>query len=81
MTETVLLIRELAGVKVKASDVGPVFRIPAFSQVRRLGTSSAIAGMVEIQWRDDVYAVFPEDLQARSEPSDRPLRHYDVQPR
>ena len=63
---TVTLAREIAAVKLNKSDgtVGPLYRIPAHSQVRRVRPSQ-MAGMVEIDWQGEGYAVFEEDLRVR----------------
>lgn len=67
MGSRVVLTRELAAVKVNAGQrAGPVYRIPASSTVRPLGMSAAVQGMVEVEWQNEIYAVFEEDLQARS---------------
>jgi hypothetical protein len=70
MESRVVLTREIAAVKVNAGQrAGPVYRIPASSTVRLLGISAAVQGMVEVEWQNEIYAVFEEDLQARSKPS------------
>jgi hypothetical protein len=55
-----LRVNEIGG------DVGPVYRIPAYSRVRPLHISK-MAGMVEIDWQRQRYAVFDEDLRERAE--------------
>lgn len=70
MGSRVVLTRELAAVKVNAGQrAGPVYRIPASSTVRPLGMSAAVQGMVEVEWQNEIYAVFEQDLEARSKPA------------
>ncbi|HZT38526.1 MAG TPA: hypothetical protein VFA28_11545 [Bryobacteraceae bacterium] len=62
-----VLTRELAGIKLSRPDgaAGALYRIPAHSAVRCLRPSK-MSGMVEIEWQGETYAVFEQDLEARS---------------
>jgi hypothetical protein len=66
-SHTLVLTRELVGVKVNDSSggVGPVFRIPASSHVRPVHPSR-MSGMVVVDWQGERYAVFDEDLRERA---------------
>jgi hypothetical protein len=76
MGSRVVLTRELAAVKVNAGQrAGPVYRIPASSTVRPLGMSAAVQGMIEIEWQNEIYAVFEQDLQARTKPAQSESDH------
>jgi hypothetical protein len=74
-----VLTRELAAIKLNRADrsVGALYRIPAFSRIRR-GRPSMMSGMVEIEWQGESYAVFEQDLDTRAcRPGEeiQPLRH------
>ncbi len=62
-----VLTRELAAIKLNKPDgsAGALYRIPAQSRIRSLRASD-MDGMVEIEWQDETYAVFEQDLEARS---------------
>ena len=62
------LIIGMRGVKLIASgsDHGSIVDIPAGSILQVQGRS-ALSQMVEARWRDDVYAVFEEDLVRRGQ--------------
>ena len=74
-----VLTRELAAIKLNRADrsVGALYRIPAFSRIRRI-RPSVMSGMVEIEWQGESYAVFEQDLDTRAcRPGEerQPLRH------
>lgn len=62
-----ILTRELAAIKLNKPDgsAGALYRIPAQSRIWPLRPSN-MAGMVEIDWQGETYAVFEQDLEACS---------------
>jgi hypothetical protein len=73
-----LLDTTLVGVKIESEQIGPVFRIPALSKVLPLGMCPEMPALIEIEWRRETYAVFPEDLTTRSEPCSRSVGRQQV---
>ena len=65
-SQTFLLTCGIAAVKVASGAIGPVHRIPPNSRVRRIGASE-MKDMVQIEWQNQIYVVFGQDLEKRSE--------------
>jgi hypothetical protein len=63
------LTREIAAVKVASGAIGALHRIPPNSRVRRIRASDK-RDMVQIEWQGEIYMVFGQDLEERSETID-----------
>lgn len=57
----------LNGDRRNSRATGVVIQIPEGSSISVMGDSRRLSGLVEIEWKNSVYAAFPIDLSEKSQ--------------